>query len=299
MNQQLLKKLSNFAYLGLVLLFTYACGSGGGESTSEGEEDTTQATEVKENLQKVLTDVPEPSEMPYQLKATGAEFDEKLPNDPAQVDKYMTTNNKAALNLGVYATDVGYVSVYEKVQNAVNYIDAVKKLGDKLGVSSAFDPELRERFESNLSNIDTLTAIINEALQQSDQYLKDNERNSIAAMIFTGSFIEGLYVATQLVETYPDDLLPEEAKNEVLLGITRQITEQKQPLDDLLEALRSLEQEEDVTQLIEQLEALNQLYEDLDVEKQIADNRGDLILTDETIKGITAKVEEIRNQMVS
>ena len=120
------------------------------------DDTTTEENEVKEDLQKVLTDVPEPSEMPYQLKATGAEFDPKLPNPSGDVEKYKTTNNKAALNLGVYATDVGYVSVYEKVQNALDYIDATKNLGDKLGVTNAFDPEMRERFESNLSNIDTL-----------------------------------------------------------------------------------------------------------------------------------------------
>ncbi|MDX2305753.1 MAG: hypothetical protein NW226_23300 [Microscillaceae bacterium] len=279
-----------------VALTIYACGTT--ENNTDQKEDTAAANEVKEELQKVLTDVPEPSEMPYQLKATGAEFNPKLPNPSGSVEKYKTTNNKAALNLGVFATDVGYVSVYEKVQEALDYIDATKTLGDKLGVSNAFDPQMRERFENNLSSIDTLTKIIDEALKQSDKYLKDNERNSIAAMIFTGSFVEGLYVSTQLVETYPKDLLPEEAKNEVLLSIVRLITEQDKPLEDLINALKSLEKEEDVDKLISQLEELLKLYKELNIKDLIEKNRGDLILTNETIQGITKKVKEIRSEIV-
>ncbi|NJO03837.1 MAG: hypothetical protein HC880_21140 [Bacteroidia bacterium] len=193
-----LLKQSQYLFITLALMGLYACGSGGGESEEAGTEDTTQAEEVEKNLQQVLTKVPEPSEMPYQLKATGAEFSSKIPNSPDKAEMYKTTNNKAALNLGVYATDVGYVSVYEKVQNAIDYIQAVEELGDKLGISSALDPKLQERFKNNLSAIDSLTTIVDEALQQSDQYLKDNERNSIAALIFTGSFLEGLYISTQL-----------------------------------------------------------------------------------------------------
>ena len=144
-----------------------------------------------------------------------------------------------------------------------------------------------------------LTNIIDEALKKSDQYLKDNERNSIAAMIFSGSFIEGLYIATQLVDTYPEDLLPEEAKNEVLIGIVTLITKQDKPLEDLINALRSLEKDDEVDGLITQLEELLQLYKDLNIQEKIENNRGDLILTDETIKGITTKVNEIRSEMVS
>ena len=245
-----------------------------------------------------MTDVPEPSEIPYQIKGTGAEFNEKLPNAPANVEKYKTTNNKAALNLGVYATDIGYVSVYEKVQNAIEYVKAVKDLGDKIGVTGAFDPQLEKRFKDNLSKVDSLTTIINETLKSSDKYLKDNDRNSIAAMIFTGSFIEGLYVSTQLIETYPKDLLPVEAKNEVLLGMVRLITQQDKPLGDLITALKSLDEDEDTKKLIQDLEDLAKLYKDLNIKEKIEKNQGDLILTDETIKGITNKVKEIRAGVV-
>lgn len=297
-------KLKSFVNLSFKCLafagFLNLTACGGSETKEKEDKDTTaESSEVKENLQKVLTDVPKPSEMPYQLKATGADFIPKLPNPPAMVEKYKTTNNKAALNLGVYATDIGYVSVYEQVQNAIEYISSATALADKLGISSAFDPKVKEKFEKNLKNIDTLTNIINESLAKSDKYLKDNERSSIAALIFTGTFVEGLYTATQIVDTYPDDILPKDTKNEVLMNLTRLIAEQDKPLGDLLKALKSLEKDKDIDELIAKLEDLQKLYTSLNVKEKIEKNQGSLILTDETIKGITEKIKEIRTLIVS
>lgn len=291
-----LPKLIVKTLLASSLVLLYACG---GSNEKKDDKDTTEtSSETKKELQKVLTDVPEPSELPAQLKRTGADYSEKFPNPSENVDKYKTTNFKAALNLGVYATDIGYLSVYEKASNALNYIKAVKALGDKLGVSNAFDPKLQERFEKNLKNVDTLTKIIDESLAKSDNYLKDNDQSNVAALIFTGTFVEGLHVATQLVATYPKDLLPEDAKNEVLIDIVRLILDQEKALGDLIKALQGLNKSDELSKLITQLEDLQKLYKELNIQEKIKNNQGSLILTDKTIQGITEKVKEIRGGIV-
>lgn len=291
--------LSILIFLAVVMM--PACNSSSSDSTGEETDtDTTTQGEVTQNLQEVITEVPEPSQLPAQLELTGAEFDEKLPNPPASAEQYQITNDKAALNLGVYATDIGYVSVYGQVTNATDYIEAVEMLGDKLGVSSALDPNLQERFKSNLSNVEELTKIVDEAIANSDKYLKENERQNIAALIFTGTFIEGLYISTQLVTTYPEDLLPtKEARDEVLVGISRLIVDQDKPLGDLIEALQALPQEGEAKTLVEDLSQLKEIYEKLDIQEKIEQNQGDFIINDETIKGITEKVKEIRTKIVS
>jgi hypothetical protein len=87
-----------------------------------------------------LTQAPRPSELPYELQATGADFNANIPNPHTNVDKYKTTNFKASINLGIYATDLGYLSSYSKVQNALEYVKALKSLADKVGVSSSLEP---------------------------------------------------------------------------------------------------------------------------------------------------------------
>ncbi|EAY30214.1 hypothetical protein [Microscilla marina] len=300
-----LKKLLQTKYILVVLTVSlYACGGSkeGKNDNADTGKDTAKniVNDIKEQNKKVLTKIPEPSEIPYMIKQTGAEFDPKLANSPASSDKYKTTNSKAALNLGVYATDLGYMVIYDKVQNAIDYMNATQGLADKLGIAGAFSPATVKRFKDNLSSIDSLTKIINESMKKSDDYLKSEERNDIAALIFTGSFLEGLFVATELVANYPKDELPEEARIQVLVGLVREVIKQKVPLGELIKALKSLnDKPADVNKLVTDLEELYKIYEDLNMEEKIRKNKGDLILSDKSLIGITKKVNAIRADIVN
>lgn len=247
-------------YLLVIITITLsACGGSGGENNADstGSDTDTSKTIVDETAaanKKVLTKIPKPSEIPYIIKGTGADFDEKLPNSPESSDKYKTNNTKAAVNLGIYSTDLGYVVTYEKFQDAVDYLNAAKGLAEKLGVANAFEAKTVKRFQDNLQSVDSLTNIINEAMKKSDDYLKNDERNDIAALIFTGTFLEGLFISTELVANYPKDLLPEDARVQILIPLVRQVLNQKEPLGELIKALKSLnDKPEEVNKLITDL----------------------------------------------
>ena len=91
------------------------------------------------------------------LQTTGAEFNESLINPRDKADQYASITNKAALNLGVYAADIGYLVSYDKTQEAIDYLNAAKALADGLGVIGSFDLEVLNQFEKNLSNKDSLS----------------------------------------------------------------------------------------------------------------------------------------------
>ncbi len=290
-------KFLTLSYLFVTSLFLFSCGES--KKNDEKIDTTASKPEVKENLKKALADAPKPSELPYQLQATGTEFNANIPNPHANVEKYKTTNAKAALNLGVYATDLGYLSAFQKVQNGLDYVKAVKSLADKIGVSTALDPKMQERFEKNIKNVDTLSSIINNAISQADGYLKNNKQTNIATLIAAGTLVEGLYIATQIISSYPKDLLPEDAKNQILSGLVRIVVDQQKTLESVLNALKSIEKDEDVTKIIAQLEELKKIYVDLNIKEKLEKNQGGALLTDKNIQGITNKVKEIRNQIVS
>ncbi|HAI74793.1 MAG TPA: hypothetical protein DCM08_00980, partial [Microscillaceae bacterium] len=176
-------------------------------------------------------------------------------------------------------------------------VTASKQLADKLQIASIFEPAAVKRFESNLKNKDSLVYLIDESIKSADKYLKDNERNTIAAMVFTGTFIEGLFIATEIVATYPSDL-PADVKNMVLIPLVRVILKQEKPLEDLIKVLQSLEIEPDINDLVKSLQDLHKLYKELNIEEKIQKNQGDLILTDKTIQSITKKVKEIRTNII-
>ncbi|WP_154658523.1 hypothetical protein [Eisenibacter elegans] len=293
----MVKKLITPIAFALLACGVWACGGSNSNNAQNTDSSSTEA--VTENLKKILNEVPKPTEIPYLLEATGADFNAKIPNKAENVDKYKTTNTIAALNLGIYAADIGYVSVYEKVQDALDYMNAVKTLSDKLGLSNVFEASTIERFKQNLDNKDSLATIIDESIKSADEYLKDNERNNISSYIFAGSFIEGLYIATALVDNYPKDILPADVRDQILIPIVRLIIKQDEPLANLIDVLESLgEQDATVQKLLADLKELKESYAKLDIEERIKNNEGDLVINDETIKQITAKVKQIRSGLV-
>ncbi len=288
---------SSLSYTLALALFIYACGPKNAEEESSSDEFSQADEQLKESIQEVVYEIPSPSEIPFLLEATGAEFNETLISDNNKADEYSSRNDVAALNLGVFATDIGYLVSYDKVQEALTYMSSAKKLADNLGVTGSFDTELIKRFEANLSEKDSLAYLLNETINKTDKYLKDDNRSKLASLIISGSFIEGLYISTELIETYPKDILPEDSRNLVLTPLIRVVLEQEKSVEDLAKMLGNIEQTEPVSGLVADLQDLSMKYKSLNIDEQIKSNRADLILSDETLKEITSKIAEIRKRI--
>lgn len=285
-----------FAFLAVVGL--WSCG-GSKDDANQNADDFDKAEEsMNDKVQGVINNLPSPSEIPYLLQATGAEFNQSLLNDRNKVDKYSTLSDKAALNLGVYTTDIGYLSSYEKTQEAIDYLNSAKKLADNLGVIGTFDLDVLQRFEKNIANKDSLASILNAATRSSEKYLKDNSRNKLAALLLTGSFVEGLYISTGLIKSYPKDLLPEDSRNLVLTPLMRVILEQEKSVDELVIMLSGIDQAEPISTLMKDLTALQGSYQALNIEEQIKNNKSALVLTDKNLVEITKIVEKMRSSIV-
>ncbi len=202
----------------------------------------------------------------------------------------------AALNLGVYTTDIGYLVTYEKVQEALNYMEVCLELGESIGIQNAIDPSVVKNFESNLDNRDSLASIINQVISESDEFLNENDRSNIAALVISGTFIEGLYIGTQLVNNYPKDMLPDDSRNLVLSPLIKLILEQEEPLSDMISLLKNIQDKDDwIDGLINSMEELKKNYEALEIEGLLSENRTDLVLTDNTLERITLQIRKIRN----
>ncbi|NJM24627.1 MAG: hypothetical protein HC859_02950 [Bacteroidia bacterium] len=188
----------------LLAAFVSSCGSSSSDDKDKNADEFKEAEEsLKKQIEDVVYNIPSPTEIPYLLQATGAEFNQGLLNPRSKVDQYLSRNDKAALNLGVYAADIGYLSSYDKTQEAIDYLNACKTLADNLGIIGSFDLDILRRFEQNISNKDSLSHLLNAAVQKTEAYLKDDNRDKPAALIVAGSFVEGLYISTGLIKSYP------------------------------------------------------------------------------------------------
>jgi hypothetical protein len=283
-----------------------ACSSDKNTSETQDSTATTEDTLATANKPTeeapvstpLLGNLPKTSEVPAMLQLTGADFNSSLINSPAKASDYTTTTDKAALNLGAYATDIGYLCVYGKTQDVITYLKSSEKLASHLGLSDAFGTGAQKRFESNLSNKDSLTKIVDETMTYVKTSLNQGERNQTAALLMTGSFIEGLFISTGLIEKYPKDV-PQDVRNRVLTQLIISIAKQQKSIDDLITILKSVESNPQVEAHIASLTDLKKQFTDVDLDEKIKNNKGNLQITDQTLKGITAKVKEIRSQIVS
>ncbi len=287
-----------FVLSGVVLL--NACG---GDKTTDttAVEDTTAMMEdtsaVTPTSSAILSALPKTSDIPATIKLTGADFNQSLINPSSKAGNYTTTNDKAALNLGFYGTDIGYLSVYNKTQDVLTYLKASQKLADHLGLSNTFGEAMQKRFQDNLSKEDSLVTIVDETMLYVRKYLADNQRDATGSLVVTGSFIEGLYIATGLVEKYPKDI-PADVRNGVLTNLIIKIIGQKQSLSELITLLKSVKQDEQVTAYTQKLNDLYTQFDALKFEESLKSNAGNFAVTDKSLLGITAKVKEIRTDMV-
>jgi len=277
-------------------LILWSCG--GSSNKDENSKDFEAAEEsLKDQIQDVVYNIPSPSEIPYLLEATGAEFNQSLINDRKKADSYSTKSDKAALNLGVYAADIGYLSSYGKTQEAIDYLNTAKSLADGLGVVGSFDVEVLKQFEENIANKDSLASLLNRTVQKTDSYLKDDSRNKLAALMVTGSFVEGLYISTGLIKSYPKNLLADDQRNLILTPLMRVILQQEQSVDELLKMLSTVESNETVASITTDLTTLQASYRALNIEEQIKNNKANLVLSDKNLQDITNIVEKLRKSI--
>ncbi len=298
-------KIMNYRRLGhlsfVILLFVglSSCESNKKDEQDKNAEEFDQAgAELKDQIQEVVYEIPSPSEIPFLLEATGAEYNSSLIHDINQANRYTSINDKSALNLGIYATDIGYLVSYDKVQESLTYMGTAKKLADNLGITGSFDVSLVKRFEENLSRKDSLSYLLNETIQNTENYLRDDNRNKLAALIVSGSFIEGLYISTQLIASYPKDILPEDSRNLVLTPLIRVVLEQQKACLDLTKMLENVESSNPIDELLANMNLLNKSYAALNIAEQIKNNRADLVLSDKTLTDITLRVADMRASII-
>lgn len=285
-------------------LFLFSCGGDNkktqGQLDAEAEVFDNAEKQLLNEIDKVIEDMPSPSDVPYMLMATGEDFNKDLVNPLENATKYYNSADKAAMNLGAYSTDIGYLSSYDQVQDALKYLETCQKLADQIGIASAFELELMEQFEANLGNKDSLASLIDLAMLTAHQKLQATDRLSMVALILSGSYIEGLYLSCMVLETYPEDLLPEAQKNLILEPLVRVIIDQRKALDDIIILLKDLESDPIIANVIAEFDILKQLYEaDLkDIDDRIANGDKTLVLSKALLIDIINETKRIRADMV-
>lgn len=239
----------------LSALFLASCGgSGGKKNTKEVSVDSSELEKdiFKDisNAKQIFYSLPSPLESAILIKSAGAAFNEKLLNPLTNANKY--TNNKAmALNLGVYITDLSYASLFDQAQITIKYMEVSRKMADGLGITEAIDQNTINRLEENINNRDVILDIISESFMSSTAFLKENDRQPLATISLVGGWVEGLYLATQLVGDGPIE------GNKVV----SRIVDQKLSLDMVVKLLENNKENKDIQEVSALINDLKKSYD--------------------------------------
>lgn len=259
--------------------------------------DSNASTLIK--FDNTLFSMPSPYEIAFLVKRANLEYNKDMLNPYNKSHNYVTNFDKA-LNMGIYGSDLGYLTLYEQNSDAIQYFSVVKILSQELNIENAFDKKTVNRIESNIGNKDSLMYIVSTSYRKADQYLKDNNRNDIGVLVLAGGWIESTYTLAELAK--------QSKKTEIL---TR-IAEQKHPLDNLIKLLSPFyNNSKEYAELTDQLIDLAYDFDGIDItytyaaptvdEKNkmtVINSKSEVNFTDQQLKTITEKIEKIRNNIV-
>jgi hypothetical protein len=200
------KNLLVFGSLTLaVMTGVIGCKSNDGPAMPQDEviKDSTKSGTLS-NLNLILSNIPAPSAISKELVKEGIQVNSSILNTPDKASSY-SGNFAQAINMGIYGADMGYLASYNQMQQATSYLIQVGKLAQGLGITSAYDQKLMDQFKSATTNKDSIDIVIQTAFDRAQKELYSNKRASTSTIIFAGGWIEGLYIATNLVKDEKND----------------------------------------------------------------------------------------------
>ena len=126
-----------------------------------------------------------------------------LANPAEEAVRYQSARSRT-LNLGVYLADMSYMILFDKPRRGEAFLDAVVQLTNKLRIDLPDRQKMIERVSRNLHNTDSLVQISEDYQSQVIDYLLETGQEKTLAVISTGSYIEGLYLALHMTGDYEE-----------------------------------------------------------------------------------------------
>lgn len=251
-----------------------------------------------ESVKQIFYSLPSPLETAMILKRSGATYNEELLNPIENASKYNTTKSMA-LNLGIYSTDLSYASLFDQTQATIKYMTVSKKMAEGLGILNAIDNSVIEKLEENINNRDVILETISETFLNTNSILEEDDRVAVGSIILVGGWIEGLYIATSLV----DDI--KKVDNEMV----DRIVDQKLSLQTVLKLLEQSNSNADVKELYADMVELEKVYNEVKITvsdvKVVQDGKANVAtlksknvttVSPEAFKKLKTKVLELRKK---
>ena len=255
-----------------------------------------------EAIEEIAKNISSPVEIANLLQTLAVPFSPDYLASSIDANKQTTSFDKA-FTLGILGADLGYLNMYEKTGSSIDILSSIRKLAEGIRVGQFFDFETIKRLSLNKSNLDSLLYMSIDSYTRIDTYLRDNDRGQLSALMIIGVWIEGQYLATQVITEYPDPVLRD------------RIGEQKIILNDLIMLANPYcERDPEFGELCKYLQEIKEKYREIRITYTLGEPvsrevDGALVveqtetsvveMTDEQLAGIIEVTKNTRNKLIA
>ena len=246
----------NFFNLLSITLFSFLVSCAGSESSDVQVEESVLEVEVEvseDPIDDIFYQVPSPNDLFNVLKDADISYNKDILND-LNVVETLNSKKAKALNFGVFAADLAYVSSLGQIGDASPIFETIRSLSKDLEIENAMNDVIYSRIQDNLdaSNPDSLFSLSNETYYKAYAYLDNNDRGDVLGMIVVGGWVEGLNIILNC-QDYSDSS-----------EVVQRIADQRLTLENLL-VFASRIQNEDLDNIIAELAPVEELFSGLAV----------------------------------
>ncbi len=260
-------RVAAFAILSVVVV---SCGGKKKKDTPPIAKDT-----LKAELEEIAYPLPSPFEVTDMINEIEAAYIIGLSNEVDAYKRYLT-DDKQALNLGVYSSDMAYATTYRRTEVTQEYLTSVIELVKELDLTGAVDRNTPDKIEASLDSKEKSIEVLTDLFYNTYSYMNKNNDTELSYLILAGTWIEGMYLTTNVSDNTANNLeilkiiVKQEDSLSKLLDLMKQFSESEdtKPIyDKLVEIQKIYQMEEGTTSItVEELETMTKLIADLRAE---------------------------------
>ena len=292
-----LKKSGPIALITLSFILASACKNN--QTTTElSPEDHLES--FRQNIARVMPDIGSPGDIAILIELTGAEYVPELVTDTSNVDMYIGDSDWAALNLGLYTANLAYTAAFNQKEQSLGTLRACQTLANDLEIGETYLTSILNYYSDEVAEDrkDTLTQMLSDEAGKIMENFNATDRKRLYTAFVTGFVIENLHLATGIIDSYPDDLLPDDVKALILREMLLVVIKGGDNLDELLVLLSEVLTKEDTKILYNELVALQASFKKIDMNNLASVNEPGAILKSPLLQEITEQVKLIRGSII-
>ena len=278
-----------FYFLFALIIFASSC------QTKSDVDNNAEVDEQTEETKAPAPVLPAPDEFAAQLQATGADYVDILLNNPGNTQQYLdASEEKAAVNLGVYLADLAYSTAYGETETSKEMLSAIVELSSSVGIEME---KVVEGYNSNLEESDSLKMYLRKINSTVYNGLIDSGKDRLAAIAYAGFYIERFNIALGVISSYPEDF-PNDLRQQLLVPVYHSVLSQKENIGKIKEYLKSNIEGVQETPYYNDLTTLEEIYSKIDYDKILNSQDLNIIETDDNTIKLAIKIREMRIRVI-